>query len=159
MHVRLFSTICCLIIFSASTIAEGSPNADKNKQAKGNTNNTTVEVTEAPKEPNNTQTTPKPEKVERFVMPFTKWVENKLHSSPVVNPTNNEAKRRVAANNKNQMRTAIRRALKAYPGTVLSVDKSNSGLTQIYKVKIISKSGIVKIVTIQMDTAEQVKDK
>lgn len=118
-----------------------------------------VEVDVSPNDSNKPKkSAPKQEKVERFVMPFTKWVEGKLHNSPVINPTKDKAQRSARKSNSNQMRQAIKKALKAYPGTVLSVDKSQRGALWVYKVKIISKSGVVKIVTIQMEENQQAKE-
>ena len=90
-------------------------------------------------------------KVERFVMPFTRWIEGKLQDSSVVNPTSNKVKKVQSQQNQLTLRTAIKQALSQYPGTVLSADKSklDSGLE--FRVKILSKDGVIRMITIQSD--------
>lgn len=152
--MRLLTSLFSVILILSSMLlgrAFGEP-VDKDKQQEEK-----VEIAPADQNKPN-KSAPKQEKVERFVMPFTKWVEGKLHNSPVINPTKDTAQRSNRSDNAGQMRRAIRRALKAYPGTVLSVDKSNQGSVWIYKVKIISKTGVVKIVTIQMDENQGAKE-
>ena len=93
---------------------------------------------------------PETSEVERFVMPFTKWVEGKLHKSPVVNPTKDQIVKNSNGRKAKQvgLRAVIKQALKIYPGTVLSADKTKDNGVLRYKIKIISAEGVVKIVTV-----------
>jgi len=94
-------------------------------------------------------------KVERFVMPFTRWVEGKLQKSSVINPTAKQAKKSQSKASQHTLRTAIKQALSLHPGTVLSADKvqQNNGL--VFKIKILSKDGVIRIVTVpSMDKKE-----
>lgn len=88
------------------------------------------------------------EEAERFVMPFTKWVEGKLHNSSVVNPTKEQISKKSKNKNGTGLRDAIKQAITQFPGTVLSAEKTRVEGLEVYKVKIISKTGVVRIVTI-----------
>lgn len=108
-------------------------------------------VTEQDKTAN--ENPPEESKVERFVMPFTKWVEGKLHSSTMVNPIKKQIAQKKGAKTGQQgsLRAAIKEALAVYPGTVLSAEKSDESGVLRYRIKIISADGVVKIITVPTD--------
>lgn len=138
--------LCVCLTFSS----QAKPSDDKNKNLKDKQTVDIVVIDSDSNDKNKDVKKPKKSEVERFVMPFTKWVEGKLHKSPVVNPTKEQIKK----NNDNKvrpqvgLRAAIKQALSIYPGTVLSADKSVEGDVLRYKIKIISAEGVVKIVTV-----------
>lgn len=160
--MRTFSVLLlffCLLSFAFPALAEPT-SVDKSK-VKDEKSEQVVVTDPAPakKTSKNDKKKPKTEEVERFVMPFTKWIEGKLHSSPVVNPTKKQISRKSKKSNQTGLRDAIKKALKIYPGTVLSADKSTQNGTREYRIKIISKSGIVKIVTVPEISAPSTKEK
>jgi len=92
---------------------------------------------------------PKEHKAERFVMPMTQWLEGKAHDSRVLNPTSDRINAQSKPGKKGLLRLAIRKALKEYPGTVLSASKETGqeGLDH-FKIKILSASGTINEVDI-----------
>ncbi len=107
-----------------------------------------LQVTEQPLQ--QTVKKPKTKKVERFIMPFTEWVEGKLHDSSLVNPTAKKAEGGDNNTEKNQLtlRQAIKKALQQYPGTVLSAEKHALEHKPEYKIKILSKDGVIRVVSV-----------
>lgn len=122
--------------------------ADDNKEPENQ--NKEPKTTTKDKKTEPAKNKPQDNDMERFVMPFTKWVEGKLHSSPVVNPTKEQVTKKTGASRAPQvgLRDAIKQALAVYPGTVLSADKSNDEGKLRYRIKIISADGVVKIITV-----------
>lgn len=132
---------------STANKKDTSPKNEDNKKAN-------PKQTENPKKTKNKS---QDNDMERFVMPFTKWVEGKLHNSPVVNPTKEQITQNKGASLAPQvgLRGAIKQALAVYPGTVLSADKSNDAGTLRYKIKIISADGVVKIITVPTEISDE----
>lgn len=143
----ILPVLCICLTFSSQ--AEPVDDKDKKSKDKQAVNNIVIDSDSNDKSKDANK--PETSEVERFVMPFTKWVEGKLHSSPIVNPTKEQI---VQKNSNNRvrpqvgLRAAIKLALNIYPGTVLSADKSVKGEVLRYKIKIISANGVVKIVTV-----------
>ncbi len=95
-----------------------------------------------------------PDNVERFIMPFTHWLEEKVQDSVIANPVEQQKRQQKNSNGKLSLRGAIERAREQYPGTVLSADriKSEKGLS--YRIKILSDDGVVRTVAVD-DTQEE----
>lgn len=81
-----------------------------------------------------------PSKVEQLVWPFTRWVEEKVQSSPLIRSPK-ETKTKPL-----QLRGAIQQAVNRYPGTVLSAERQTADSADKFRIKIISKQGIVKTI-------------
>ena len=86
---------------------------------------------------------------ERFVMPVSKWLEDKAHRSKVLNPVASQS----SARNKKSQATGLRQALveaqKVFPGTVLSARKDiNEDESVYFVVKILSQDGVIEEVYI-----------
>ncbi len=82
------------------------------------------------------------ETLEDMVTPLKQWVEDQVHSSDA--PTENIFR-------DSDLRQAIKKALAIFPGTVLSAQYLN----QQYKIKIISEQGVIDVVTINMEEANE----
>ncbi|MCG8668150.1 MAG: PepSY domain-containing protein [Pseudomonadales bacterium] len=91
---------------------------------------------------------PQTKKIERFVMPFTNWVEEKLHESAIANPAEQQAKKKSPKVASISLRQAIEFARQQHPGTVLSADRIKSENTFSYRIKILSKEGVVRVVSV-----------
>ena len=129
---------------------EAKPKTQQDDPKKQKNNVIKVEETELKREKKSKQNS-NDKKAERFVMPFTRWVEGKLQGSSVVNPTAQKAKKAQTLKSQHTLRTAIKQALAQYPGTVLSADKTKLASGLEFKIKILSKDGVVRIITIQSD--------
>lgn len=87
-------------------------------------------------------------RIERVVMPFTQWVEEKIQDSSIVNPTSAQQAEKKQSSGSNHLRTAIEKARAKHPGTVLSADRVDKNGQTSYLIKILSAEGIVKVVNI-----------
>lgn len=87
-------------------------------------------------------------KVERVVMPFTEWVEKRIQNTSIVKPSvipnKNKHKRLPGIS----LREAIERARTEHKGTVLGAERIEKENDLIYRIKIISQDGVIKIVEI-----------
>ena len=148
MRILLLMTFALLSVCLAFP-SQAWQGMDNKKDKKTDKQAAPVKAEDKPSEKNK----PQDNDMERFVMPFTKWVEGKLHSSPVVNPTKEQISKKKGTSQAPQvgLRGAIKQALAVYPGTVLSADKTNDGGTLRYRIKIISADGVVKIITVPTD--------
>lgn len=93
---------------------------------------------------------PKISDIERSVMPATQWLEKKLQNRPLIQPSiyldddKNE-------DNATQLtlREAIEKAKQQQPGTILSAKKIINEQSRLFEIKILSGSGIIKIIEIK----------
>lgn len=131
---RFLTPIIILLLNSTATAAD-----DKKQQNKSAKSTTPPTVEKENKES---------ESFEKFVMPFTKWVEGQLHNSPLINPTQNTKTTRQNAKSQNKLRLAIKAALVEFPGIVLSATKHQKQESTVYQIKIISTDGIIKVISI-----------
>lgn len=91
---------------------------------------------------------PQTRKIERFVMPITNWVEEKLHDSTIANPALKKKRQQTEPIPGISLREAIELARKQHPGTILSADKIKSNESLTYRIKILSQGGVVRVLTI-----------
>ncbi len=88
----------------------------------------------------------KTEVIERAVMPVTRWIEEKIHNAyktGSTSPHSDHAKQPGLS-----LREAIDLARKEHGGTVLSADRIDQQGAINYRVKILSKGGVIKMVDI-----------
>lgn len=89
--------------------------------------------------------------IERSVMPFTNWVEKKIQGSNIIKPSPYQKKNGSTETNvtpRLSLRAAIEQAMSAYPGTVLSSDHLAKPDGQVYRIKILSSEGVIRIIEI-----------
>ena len=86
--------------------------------------------------------------IERMVMPLTHWVEEKIQNTSIIKPSAYSRKRQAQGPNHINLREAIERAQKQYTGTVLGAERISEKDQLIYRIKILSASGIVKLVEV-----------
>lgn len=96
---------------------------------------------------------PQTKRVERFVMPMTNWLEEKLQDSSVMNPArgNKSAPPKEASEKSLTLRDAIKKALSTHKGTVLSADRIEKNGNLSYRIKILSRNGVIRMVDISSD--------
>lgn len=82
--------------------------------------------------------------VESFVMPFTHWVEDKIQNTDIMKPSVYVQEASPEPAKGIGLRGAIEKARAEFEGTVLSADKITSEGQLVYRVKILSKEGVVK---------------
>ena len=98
--------------------------------------------------PENPHHKPTTSSVEKAFTPITRWVEDIFQNTSIMKPS---AFNRVPANGiqtQVSLREAIKLALKMNSGTVLSANKINQDGQVNYKIKILSKDGVVNILSI-----------
>lgn len=88
-------------------------------------------------------------KVERFVAPVTRWIEDAVRDSPLMRQSEGGKKpSEPQTNNGMDLRTAILSATNQFPGTVLNAEKETlDGVVQ-YRIRILSEQGVVKTVVV-----------
>jgi len=150
--IKYFFLICLLIGFNAK--GQITSQSSNKAEVKSTSRNPSIKVETAPATEQENKNNKKDKqneddkKVERFVMPFTRWVEGKLQKSSVINPTAKQVKKSKSKTSQHTLRTAIKQALATQPGTVLSADKVKTEDGLVFKIKILSKDGVVRIVTV-----------
>ena len=94
------------------------------------------------------KTQPKKGTVDRFIIPLTDWVEEKVQRTTLLNSAV-EARKTSQKNTKGlSLREAIKRASNQYEGTVLSAERIDQEGVLSYQVSILSKQGVVKTILI-----------
>lgn len=91
---------------------------------------------------------PEPSSVERFVMPFNQWVEEKMQGSSILNPTSRQQSQTIESKPGISLRQAIEQARNIQPGTVLSAERIETNGQLSYRIKILSEAGVVRMVMI-----------
>ena len=91
--------------------------------------------------------------VERAVTPLTRWVEDIFQNTSIMKPSafNRELTNRGLPEELKpavSLRQAIKSALKINSGTVLSANKISQEGGVTYKIKILSKDGVVNIISV-----------
>lgn len=171
-QLRMPCWLLCLSLglLSAAAMAEESPPASEaspniQQQTSSNTqtiNNSTespkankVQVKveqseEAPDPPSwkNKKIAPETTPMERFVWPFTRWLEEKVHNTSLIRSPDAKLQDEQAEPQGLNLREAIQQASDRYPGTVLSADKLEQDGKLEYRVKIISPQGVVKTLSV-----------
>ena len=89
-------------------------------------------------------------KVERFVLPITQWIEAAVHNSPLIRLPEKEQPP-INLSKGLDLRSAIKQANERYPGTVLNAEKQTLNEVEIYHIRIISQQGVIKTITIGQD--------
>ncbi len=86
-------------------------------------------------------------------MPMTNWLEEKLQDSSVMNPArgNKSAPPKEASEKSLTLRDAIKKALSTHKGTVLSADRIEKNGNLSYRIKILSRNGVIRMVDISSD--------
>ena len=109
-----------------------------------------IDTAKGPNPAEETDTAPKISNIERSVMPATQWLERKIQNRSVIQPSI------YIGNDKNDdnttqitLREAIEEAKKEQVGTVLSAKRITNGQKHLYEIKILSESGIIKIIEIE----------
>lgn len=95
-----------------------------------------------------TNVEPQTSKVERIVMPFTNWVEEKIHKSTLVNPAAHQQQQNQPSPQTISLRQAIAKALAIHSGTVLSADRIETAGELQYRIKILSPGGVLREITV-----------
>lgn len=91
------------------------------------------------------------QKVERFILPATRWIEQTVRKTPLIR---SPEKPDTSPVGQIDLRTAIKQALRVYPGTVLNAEKSRTEGRMTYRVRIISAQGVVKTIAVSNTGAE-----
>ena len=86
-------------------------------------------------------------KVERFVLPITQWIEEAVRNSPLIRLPEKEQPP-INPSKGLDLRSAIRQASERYPGTVLNAEKQTLDGVNIYHIRIISQQGVIKTIAI-----------
>lgn len=92
---------------------------------------------------------PKTSQIERSIMPVTQWLENKIQNNSVIQPSIYiDDKPKDTNTSPFTLRQAIEIAKEQQAGTVLSAKKITDDVQTSFEVKILSETGIIKIITV-----------
>ncbi|WP_103654310.1 PepSY domain-containing protein [Agarilytica rhodophyticola] len=86
--------------------------------------------------------------VERIVMPFTQWVEKRIQNTSIVKPSVFPNKNKRQQHKGISLRQAIELARREYKGTVLGAERIEEKDNLTYRIKIISKDGVIKVIEV-----------